>query len=434
MSQINTNGINTNYPEPGTNNSSQGFRDNFSQIRTNLDTASNEITDLQNKVVVKTALNDTVLNNDMANTLISNASTSGFRATTYNLGNALSGTVLVDVNRADVQYGAVTGNLTLQFGGWAPTNTESNVVLRLTVANVDATISLPNAAVSANNNFGVTTLENYQNANGTATLTAPSNVSILEYTFSTLDCGNTISVAPNNRPFQATQILTRDPAPTGLPGDVVGTVAVGNSVGELNVTSTIGTGNYIIVGSTSGLYTELPIVFTGNTDAANSNITAGTTYYVSTVANATAFTVSTAASGSELNVGTSSQAFNGNPISYLYVCTDAFDSTIYPKTVGNTYSGNLVQMSTTNNLAVNAPIVFTGNVDTANTNLVANSVYYIKTIVDVDSPLGNITISATRTSGIAGSTFAVGAKANLTISANAYIGTDVWKRVALTNW
>lgn len=348
MSQINTNGINTNYPEPGTNNSSQGFRDNFSQIRTNLDTASNEITDLQNKVVVKTALNGTVLNNDMANTLISNASTSGFRATTYNLGNALSGTVLVDVNRADVQYGAVTGNVTLQFGGWAPTNTESNVVLRLTVANVDAVISLPNAAVSANNNFGVTTLENYQDISGTATLTAPSNVSILEYTFSTLDCGNTVSVAPNNRPFQATQILSRTPPPTGLPGDIAGTVAV---------------------------------------DA-----------------------------------------------NYIYVCTDTFDSTIYPKTVGNTFSGNLIQMSTTNNLAVDAPLIFTGNVDTANTNLVANTVYYIKTIVNVDAPLGNITISATRTSGTAGSTFAVGAKANLTINANAYIGTDVWKRVALTAW
>ena len=348
MSQINTNGINTNYPEPGTNNSSQGFRDNFSQIRTNLDTASNEITDLQNKVVVKTALNGTVLNNDMANTLISNASTSGFRATTYNLGNALSGTVLVDVNRADVQYGAVTGNVTLQFGGWAPTNTESNVVLRLTVANVDAVISLPNAAVSANNNFGVTTLENYQDISGTATLTAPSNVSILEYTFSTLDCGNTVSVAPNNRPFQATQILSRTPPPTGLPGDIAGTVAV---------------------------------------DA-----------------------------------------------NYIYVCTDTFDSTIYPKTVGNTFSGNLIQMSTTNNLAVDAPLIFTGNVDTANTNLVANTVYYIKTIVNVDAPLGNITISGTRTGGTAGSTFAVGAKANLTINANAYIGTDIWKRVALTAW
>ena len=98
MSQINTNGINTNYPVPGQNNSSQGFRDNFSQIRTNLDTAANEITDLQNKVVVKAALDDTVINNDMANTLISNASTRGFRSTSYNLGNALSGTVLVNAN------------------------------------------------------------------------------------------------------------------------------------------------------------------------------------------------------------------------------------------------------------------------------------------------------------------------------------------------
>ena len=166
MSQINTNGINTNYPVPGQNNSSQGFRDNFSQIRTNLNTAANEITDLQNKAVLKSALNDIILNNDMGNTLISNASTRGFRATTYNLGNAISGTTLVDVNRADTQYGTITADTWLQFGGWAPTNTESNVVLRLTVANVNATVYLPNACVSSNNNFGVTVLENYANVNG----------------------------------------------------------------------------------------------------------------------------------------------------------------------------------------------------------------------------------------------------------------------------
>ena len=104
MSQINTNGINTNYPVPGQNNSSQGFRDNFAQIKNGLNTASSEITDLQNKAVLKAALTDSVLNNDMANTLISNASTSGWRATTYNLGNALAGSVLIDVNKADVHY------------------------------------------------------------------------------------------------------------------------------------------------------------------------------------------------------------------------------------------------------------------------------------------------------------------------------------------
>ena len=43
-SAINTNGINVNYPVPGINNSSQGFRDNFTAIRTDLNTAATEIT------------------------------------------------------------------------------------------------------------------------------------------------------------------------------------------------------------------------------------------------------------------------------------------------------------------------------------------------------------------------------------------------------
>jgi hypothetical protein len=430
VSQINTNGINVNYPVPGQNNSSQGFRDNFGQIRTNLNTAATEITDLQTKVVLKAALDNSVLNNDMANVQISNCSTRGFRGTTFNLGNALAGTVLVDVNKADVHYGTVTGNVTLQFGSWAPTNTESKVSLRLTVANVDAVISLPSQVVSTNNNFGTTLIENYNVIGNTATLTAPANTEVLEFTFTSLDCGNTINITPTNRPYQATQIVTRTPPPTGLPGDTTGAVAVGNSVGQLNVTSTVGTGNYIIVNSTSGLYPELPIVFTGNTDAANSNLTAGTTYFVSTVANATAFTVATTAGGAARDVGTSSQAFKGNPASYLYICTADFNSAVEPKTLINSNAtGNVLTLSGTGDLAVNAPIIFTGNVDTANTNLVANDVYYIKTIA---SP--NVTISATRVAGTAGSEFGVGTKANVNALATAIIGTDIWKRIELDTW
>jgi hypothetical protein len=172
-------------------------------------------------------------------------------------------------------------------------------------------------------------------------------------------------------------------------------------------------------------------VFTGNTDAANSNLTAGTTYFVSTVANATAFTVATTAGGAARDVGTSSQAFNGNPTSYLYVCTADFNSTVNAKSVSNTFSsGNIIQLNNTSSLAVNAPIIFTGNVDTANTNIVANNVYYIKTIA---SP--NITISGTRVAGTAGGVVAIG---NLGVTANitatAIIGTDIWKRIELTSW
>ena len=139
MSTINTNGINVNYPVPGVNNNSQGFRDNFASIRTNLNTAGTEITDLQNKVIVKSALANSTVNNDMANTLISNALTRSFRASTFNLGNALSGVVSVNVSLGDVQYGTIAGNTTIQFTGWSPTSTQSNVQLQLAVSCTDNT-------------------------------------------------------------------------------------------------------------------------------------------------------------------------------------------------------------------------------------------------------------------------------------------------------
>jgi hypothetical protein len=344
VSQINTNGIDVNYPVPGQNNSSQGFRDNFGQIKNNLNTAATEITDIQNKVVLKAALDNSVLNNDMANTQISNCSTRGFRATTYNLGNALAGTVIVDVNKADVHYGTVTGNVTLQFGSWAPVNTESKVTVRLAVANANAVISLPNQVVSSNNNFGTTIVENYNKIGNTATITAPANVDILEYNFTSLDCGNTITISPTNRPYQATQVINRDPPPTGLPGDTKGAVAVGDI--------------------------------------------------------------------------------------YMYVCAADFNSIIYDKVVANTFSsGNIIQLNNTTNVVTNAPIIFTGNVDTANTNIVADNVYYVKTI---SSP--NITISGTRVAGTAGTEFTIGTKSNANITASVIVGEDIWKRIELDSW
>lgn len=425
MSQINTNGINTNYPVPGQNNSSQGFRDNFAQIKNGLNTAGTEITDLQNKVVLKAALDNSVLNNDMANTLISNASTRGWRATTYNLGNALSGTVLVDVNRADVHYGTVTANVNLQFGSWAPINTESSVTLRLTVANANAVISLPNQVISSNNNYGVTILENYANISNTATLTAPANVEVLEYTFTTIDCGNTITVSPVNRPYQSTQVITRNPPPTGEPGDVNGTIAVSTQVTQLHITSSNASDYFTLAsGDTSELYPELPVVFTGTSFEAN--ITSGTTYYIRNVVSNTTFTVSSTIGGGNVNLAGSTGNMYLNPASYLYVCTGDFNSTEYTKEVTDTtVTTNVITLNNTNNLVVNSPIVFTGNVFGG---LSANTVYYIKT---VSSP--NITVSRSRVNGVAGAALEL-STANGNCFATCYVGSDIWKRINLTSW
>lgn len=440
MSQINTNGIDVNYPVPGQNNSSQGFRDNFAQIRTNLNTAATEITDLQTKVVVKSALDNTTIDNNMANTLISNAAVRGFRSTTYNLGNAISGTLLVDTSLADVQYGAVTGNTTLQFGGWAPTNTESSITLRLSISNANAVISLPAAAVSSNNNFGVTLLENYTQIGNVATFTAPANTSILEFDITTLDCGVTLSVSPTNRPFQSTQIVTREIPPTGILGDVNGTVAVGPSVNQLVITGA-NTNPYLTTsGNTTQLYPDMPIVFTGTSLAGN--LVVGTTYYVRNVVSSNTFTVSSTIGGSNVAIGANATGTTmlANPASYLYICTDTFNANVTSTyDVVNAYATtNRVTVEPTNGLVVNAPIVFSGNtatLDTANTNIQPNVVYYVKSIIDVSAPSGNITISRTRNDGVAGTVHTITSNSSpMTATLSSYVGSDIWKRVNLNSW
>jgi len=422
-SAINTNGIDVNYPTPGQNNSSQGFRNNFNAIKTNIDTAGTEITDLQNKVVVKSALNNTTVDNNMANTLISNASTRSFRATTFNLGNSLSGTVLVDVSLGDVQYGTVTANTTFQFGNWAPTGTQSNVQLQLAISNANAVITWPSEVVVSNNNFGLTSLENY--IIGTSNITTPYNVSQLDYRLSSLDCGNTITIEPYNRPRQSTQIQQRSPAPTGFQGDVAGTVAVDPSVNQLTIT-VANTDPYLTTsGNTTQLYTDLPIVFTGTSLAGN--IVVGTTYYVRNVVSSTTFTVSSSIGGANIAIGANASGTTmfANPARYLYVSTDDYNSTVYNKNVANTtVTTNVVTLNNTTSLVVNAPIIFTANI----AEIVANTVYYIKTI---SSP--NITISQSRTNGVAGTTLTLSSNATAT-TANIYVGSDIWRRIPLNSW
>ena len=424
MSTINTNAINVNYPVPGVNNNSQGFRDNFASIVTNLNTAGTEITDLQNKVVVKQALLGTTVNNDMANTLISNASTRGFRATTYNLGNALAGTVLVNVSLGDVQYGTVAGNTTINFGSWAPTGTQSNVQLNLSVSNANAVISFPGELVISNDD-GVMLLENFANIGNVPTVTVPNGVTQLNYMISSTDCGNTLYISPINRPRQATQLQQRLVPPTGVQGDVNGDVAVGSSVDQLTITGA-NTDPYLTTsGNTTQLYTDLPVVFTGTSLAGN--IVVGTTYYVRNVVSSNTFTVSSSIGGANVAIGAnaSGTTMYANPVSYVYIATDSYNSNAYSKNVlTTTVTTNVITLNDTNSLAVNAPIVFTANI----AELKANTVYYIKTI---SSP--NITVSQSRTNGVAGTVVTLSSNSTAT-TANIYIGNDIWKRLALQSW
>lgn len=372
-SAINTNGIDVNYPIPGQNNNSQGFRNNFTAIKTNLDSAGNEISDLQNKAVLKTALANSVLNNDMANTLISNASTLGFRATTYNLGNALSGTIVVDCSLGDVQYGNVAGNITLQFGSWAPTGTQSRVQLQLGRANANSNVSVafPTEAV-IDNNHGFVLLENFSTPNSVPTISFPYNVTQLNFSITSNDCGNSLFIEPTNRPFEATQIQTRTPPSTGQLGDVVGTVCIDTGTSQLVVTnvSSVITLSGVQITGTAGQFsctaTTLPLVVgqaltISGTFGGTGSITGysnPTTYYIIATNGSTTFTLSTTSGPFALPVVTTA----GTPTGLTYV-VDA----------------DLFTTSNTATLYTGLPVTFTGT--SLEANIVVGNTYYVRNVV-----------------------------------------------------
>lgn len=238
MSNINTNGINGNYPTPGINNSSQGMRDNFTSIKSNLGVTKDELTDLQNKVIVKAALNDTSLNNDMAGAVLANTTTKGFRNSTWPMSASnLGSSVLVDVSKGDVQYGTVVESTTINFGGWSPSGTQSQVQLNLTIANSVAMLQFPNTSFNSSVEVisgmknSIRVVENYSsNANPTASgtvtnyLSIPAGVTEVQLRFYTIDCGTTIDVEPVNRSQVGSSIVSRTPTATGSPGDKMGTI------------------------------------------------------------------------------------------------------------------------------------------------------------------------------------------------------------------
>jgi len=400
-SAINTNGINVNYPVPGVNNSSQGFRDNFSAIKTDLNTAATEITDLQNNVVLKSALNGTTLNNDMANTVISNALTRGFRASTYNLGNAISGIVTVNASLGDVQYGTIAGNTTIQFTGWAPSGTQSNVQLQLAIANANAVISLPSCVTIQN---GVTTIENYANVANIPTLSVPYGVTQMDYRFSSVDCGNTVVIEPYNRPRQSTQIQQRTPSPIGFQGDTDGTVCIdpATSLAFATCSATEGTYEVITCDSTSGFYLDMPIQFSG---VVFGGVTAGTTYYVRSIPSSTTFTISAtpgtvSGPASAVNLSTASGTMTVSPVSYMYVASGSYDGVAIPKYLTNTSevtttvtatntsaSGNLITVSSTSGFVVGYPVLITGTIS----NAYATATYATGNVITVSSTAGMTT-------------------------------------------
>ena len=187
-SNINPNNIDGTYPIAGQDNDSQGFRDNFTNTRTNFSFAAAEISDLQSKAVLKSALTGTTLDNNMAGSVLSNAQLRNMSETRIALGS-VAGTQ--SINYAAGPYYTLTaaGSVTLAFSNLPAAGVVARWRVQITVSNISYTVTLPSAV-----SVGTATLQGY-NTN----VISFNRTGVYEYEFETNDGGTTISIFDLNR-------------------------------------------------------------------------------------------------------------------------------------------------------------------------------------------------------------------------------------------
>ena len=163
------------YPVAGQDNSSQGFRDNFSAIKNNFTEAKSEIEDLQDNKAstdANTSFNDYVVTRatlkDCAETVYAHGTTSGS----------------ITLNHENGHYQTLTtsGSVSLAFTNF-PSAALGRIILDITYASTAHTLTVTTATLAADNVTGFTA--------GTDTVTVSSAGRYL-YEFVTPNGGTTV--------------------------------------------------------------------------------------------------------------------------------------------------------------------------------------------------------------------------------------------------
>jgi hypothetical protein len=285
-SNINPNNIDGSYPVAGQDNNSQGFRDNFTNIKVNFQDAEDEINDLQSKVLLKAALlGSTGLVNNMNNNLIYAANIQDFSATAVAL-SATSGTI--DLNYASGHYQTIStsGLVSLTFSNFPSAGYFGVLRIAINITNVAHTLTLPaavsrglsgiqgispgTAGVSNTITFGATGYYQFQftSSDGGSTITLfDLNRALTDFTtFSATTFSATGNITGGNITTAGTANLTTI---VGSTASLTGNVTGGNvrTVGTVSSTGNI-TGSNVIANLTppAGTVAQAPFLFTSGTN------------------------------------------------------------------------------------------------------------------------------------------------------------------------
>ena len=164
------------YPKAGQDNSSQGFRDNFSAIKDNFQFAKDEIETMQTG---KASLSSA---SDFTDNEVSRAKFKDTSETVYAHGTT-GGAITLNHENGHYQTLTTNASVTLDFTNLPATNSVGRIILDINVVSTAHTISIPTAVLVAGNVSG---------GDGSSdTITVPTSGRYL-YEFLTPDNGTTI--------------------------------------------------------------------------------------------------------------------------------------------------------------------------------------------------------------------------------------------------
>lgn len=259
-SNINANNIDGAYPVAGQDNDSQGFRDNFTNTKTNFQFAADEISDLQAKVILKAPLagggNLETINN-MAGSPLINFEERDVAYSLVNLGN-VSGVQNIVYSLGSYQTLNATGNVNLAFTGWPDAGLAGAVDVTVSIANTAHTLTL-------------TSLQSWQNVTGTQGASVVGNTSAVvnfpatgDYTFTvtTDDGGNTLKLSESNKQSQ--------PFNNSLE---IANIAASNVVNTATTLSVFDTTNGNTATLAAGVAGQVKILAAANVAAGNLEVT-----------------------------------------------------------------------------------------------------------------------------------------------------------------
>jgi hypothetical protein len=193
-SNINPNNIDGAYPVAGQDNNSQGFRDNFTNTKTNLQYAADEITDIQSKGIFKAALVGTQLDNDMLGSSLSNAVIRDFAANSVALGVRTS-SVPIDYALGHYQTVTTGSSISLAFTNFPAAGAAGWLIVRIYVENIAHTVTLPPAVGASLSNTSITGIQGI--ASNVITF---GEIGTYEFQFHTDDGGVSIYLSELTRP------------------------------------------------------------------------------------------------------------------------------------------------------------------------------------------------------------------------------------------